>query len=367
MTKVLKLATSVVLQVLLTLSAFAGDYKVYKAEKAPVIDGIGNEYCWSIAKWVSINQPYDGLVLPAASDFSGRYKVVWTPARLYILMEITDDVLRDDRANPTANYWDDDCTEFFIDEDHKSEGHECGATAYNAFAYHIAAVARDKNNYDDGNILPFDSPDAINHVIDLGTDCNTNNAMDFDDHVKVKISKAGNLYTWEMEFKIFNKSYNQNSSTNSPVTLTANKVMGFAVAYCDNDNGQRNNMIGDIPNHNDYSGPYPFYRFTNQYGSLTLSDSVLTDPTTSVIEKTTKPQLLTISPNPVNSTLKAKLNSSFRNEYQVEILNLSGQTILKQQARTNDLSLDLHEIPAGIYIIQVNVDGIVQKQKFIKK
>jgi hypothetical protein len=368
MTNSLKLIAIGLYLILNSINAFSGNYKVYKAEKAPVIDGIGNEYCWSIAKWASINQPYDGLSLPAAADFSGRYKLVWTATRLYILMEITDDVLRDDRANPKSNYWDDDCTEFFIDEDHKSEGHECGATAYNAFAYHIAAVARDKNNYTNGAILPYDSPDAINHVIDLGTDCNTNNAMNFDDHVNVKISKAGNLYTWEMEFKIFNKSYNQNSTSNAPVTLTANKVIGFAVAYCDNDNGQRDNMIGDIPNHNDYSGPYPFYRYTNEYGTLTLSDSTLTDPgAVSVPERNAFSHTILISPNPVSNIVNVWLEQENIKKGLAEIVSMSGQTLFSQKITNNNFTIDVKDLPSGMYILQTKVSGELRKQKFIKK
>jgi len=368
MTHSLKLIALGLFLIINSLNAISGNYKVYKAEKAPVIDGIGDEYCWSVAKWTSINQPYDGLSLPAAADFSGRYKVVWTASRLYILMEITDDVLRDDRANPTSNYWDDDCAEFFIDEDHKTEGHECGTTAYNAFAYHIAAVARDKNNYSNGSILPYSSPDAINHVIDLGTDCNTNNAMNFDDHVNVKISKSGNLYTWEMEFKIFNNTYNENSASNVPVTLTANKIMGFAVAYCDNDNGQRENMIGDIPNHNDYSGTYPFYRFTNEYGSLTLSDSLLTDSgSVSVPEENAASQAILLSPNPVSDILNIKLDKKTKKSDFVEIVNLSGQTILTQKMESNELSLNVSKLSPGIYIVQTYVSGVMRKQKFIKK
>jgi len=158
-------------------------------------------------------------------------------------MEITDDKLVDNRVNPSDNYWEDDLTEFFIDEDHTPQGHECVTDAYKAFAYHISAVSGDKNNYSNGSKMSFDSPDGINHVIDLGTDCNTNKVMNFDEHVNVKITKNGNKYTWELEFKIFNKNYNQNSLTNTPVTLTANKVMGFAIAYCDDDNGTRENMI----------------------------------------------------------------------------------------------------------------------------
>ena len=242
-----KLIAIVFLATFYSLSAFAINYKAYRTDKAPIIDGVSDEYCWSRAQWALINQPFDGLALPDSSDFYGRYKAVWTSSRVYILMEVTDNKLVDNRINPSDNYWEDDLTEFFIDEDHTAQGHECSADAFKAFAYHIATVARDKNNYANGSIVSLDSPDAIHHVIDLGSDCNTGKALNLDDHVKVKIVKIGNKYTWELEFKIYDKNYNQNSLANTPVTLTANKVMGFAIAYCDDDNGKRENMIGTVP------------------------------------------------------------------------------------------------------------------------
>lgn len=261
--------------VMSSIQVFSFNYKAYRTETAPAIDGIGNEECWKIAAWAYINQPFDGKSIPDSTDFYGRYKVVWNASRLYVLMEITDDRLVDNSANPRDTYWEDDCAQFFIDEDHTPEQHECGKNAFNAVAYHIAAVPRNKNNYDFGSIVSFDSSDAINHVIDLGDDCYPYNALNLDDHVNVKIAKEGNKYTWELEFKIFDKHYNQDSIDNTPVTLTPDKVMGFAIAYCDNDSGVRDNMVGSIPDHNDYSGPFPLYRFTNELGTLTLNDSVL--------------------------------------------------------------------------------------------
>lgn len=260
--------------VISSMQVFSFNYTAYRTETAPAIDGIGNEECWKTAAWAYIDQPFDGKLIPDSTDFYGRYKVVWNASRLYVLMEITDDKLVDNSANPRDTYWADDCAQFFIDEDHTPEQHECGNSAFNAVAYHIAAVPRNKKYYDFGSIVSFDSPDAINHVIDLGVDCYPYNALNLDDHVNVKIAKEGNKYTWELEFKIFNKHYNQNSTDNTPVTLTPYKVMGFAIAYCDNDSGVRDNMVGTIPDHNDYNGPFPFYRFTNELGTLTLNDSV---------------------------------------------------------------------------------------------
>lgn len=352
----------------LSMSALAINYKAYRTNTAPVIDGVGDEYCWSRAQWALINQPFDGLALPDSSDFYGRYKAVWTSSRLYILMEITDDKLVDNRVNPSDNYWEDDVTEFFIDEDHTPQGHECGADAFNAFAYHIAAVARDKNNYANGSIVSFDSPDAINHVVDLGSDCNTGKALNLDDHVKVKISKNGNKYTWELEFKIYDKNYNQNSLTNTPVTLTANKVMGFAIAYCDDDNGKRENMIGTVPNHNDYSGKYPFYRFTNEFGTLTLNDSVLTP--TEVINKKLTLLKTVLSPNPVGNTLHIKIADNY-NQFSpispIRIINMTGQTVLTQIIEDSNLSIDVSQLTTGTYILETILSGKLYQQKFMKE
>jgi hypothetical protein len=81
-------------------------------------------------------------------------------------------------------------------------------------------------------------------------------------HLKYKINEtAAPLYIWEIEMKVFNSSYPLNSTpavdpANTLVKLTAGKKMGFAVAYCDNDNnahssnstqiGDRDHFIGSM-------------------------------------------------------------------------------------------------------------------------
>ncbi len=350
-----------------TFNAYSFNYKAYRTEIAPAIDGVGNEDCWKAATWAYINQPFDGKTsIPDSADFYGRYKVVWNASRLYVLMEITDDKLVDRRANPRDTYWDDDCAEFFIDEDHTPEGHECGSSAFNAFAYHIAAVPRNKNNYDFGSIVSFDSPDAVNHVIDLGTDCYTYNALNLDDHVNLKIAKEGNKYTWELEFKVFDKHYDQNSVNNTPVTLTPGKVMGFAIAYCDDDSGVRDNMVGTIPNHNDYNGPYPFYRFTNELGSLTLNDSVLLS-NTAKIESENFLNNDFLYPNPVKHTLNIKIGDYNNQSGQLAIHNLSGVEMMSERFEPYNPRIDVSWLPAGGYVMQISGREFLCKQLFVKE
>jgi hypothetical protein len=344
---------------------YSVNYKAYRTVTPPIIDGIANEDCWKTANWSQINQPFDGKILPDSADYYGRYKAVWDASKLYILMEITDEKMVDNRANPKDNYWADDCAEFFIDEDHISQGHECGVNAFKAFAYHVAAVARDKNNYTSGSIVSHDAVNAVQHVIDLGTDCNTANALNLDDHVNVKISKNVNRYTWELGFKIFDKNFNQTISTNTPVILTPNKVMGFAIAYCDDDTGVRDNMIGTVPNHNDYSGTYPFYRFTNDYGTITLNDSVLISTTAIRPVNTLKGCL--IVPNPVGNTLNINTDNIDTQFNRIQIVNLSGVTILTHKLESSNYDIDVSFIPSGIYVLRVLSKESQLQQYFIKK
>jgi len=351
--------------ILSTSNVFSANYKAYRTQTPPTIDGLANEECWQNARWAFINQPFDGKALPDSADFHGRYKVVWDAARVYVLMEITDDKLVDNRVNPKDNYWQDDIAEFFFDEDYIKQGHECGTEAFNAFAYHIAGVPCDKNNYTNGSIVPFDAANAVHHVIDLGADCNTANALNLDDHVKMKISKNGNKYSWELEFKIFDKNYNQNISTNIPVTLTPNKVMGFAIAYCDDDSGVRDNMIGTVANHNDYSGKYPFFQFTNEYETLTLNDSVLSVPTAIHSPSILKGAMFW--PNPAGNTISFKINDIDNHFNQIDIYNLAGMTVLSQNWVASQTSIDVSLLRSGNYILGAFYTDGQYLQHFIKE
>lgn len=197
-------------------------YSAPRASQAPVIDGIGSESCWQQAQWKDIKYVWLGNT-PTADDFSGRFKMVWTPERLYYLVEITDDKLSAPNTTPLKNYFDNDCVELFIDENHSGGNHQ---NNYNAFAYHIE--------------LDYD-------IIDN----NTSGTQSFyNDHAKVLRTKNGNVYTWEIELKVFDDKYDEKVTTNVPVTLTKDKIMGFGVSYNDNDNNMtRDNFIGsmDIP------------------------------------------------------------------------------------------------------------------------
>jgi hypothetical protein len=193
------------------------EYRAPRAAMAPSVDGIADDVAWSEAAWRHIDQRWLGPEY-TAEDFSGRYKVVWTEDRIYLLGEFVDDILFDSHRDPLVQYWDDDCLEIFLDEDHSGGDHQFN---HNAFAYHLS---------------------LDNRSIDIGTD---EKPHDYSHHVESRWRQDGNRIVWEVAIAVYTDAYVDGSGDNRPVALSANKVMGLMVAYCDNDGSElRENFIG---------------------------------------------------------------------------------------------------------------------------
>jgi hypothetical protein len=193
------------------------NYLAPKATHPIFIDGVADEAIWAQAKWQELTHRWLGPEY-SAEDFQGRYKVVWSDKNIYILGEFTDDVLLDTHRDPLVQYWDDDCLEIFIDEDFSGGNHQYN---HNAFAYHVS---------------------LDNQAIDIGTD---KQARNYSHHVESRWKQHGNKIIWELAIDIYTDAYQDDSESNSQVTLSAGKVMGLMVAYCDNDGSElRENFIG---------------------------------------------------------------------------------------------------------------------------
>lgn len=191
---------------------------VKKAKTNPVINGKADDAIWSRTNWLPLNELWLGEA-HTKDDFSGRYKLSWTEDALYLLAEIKDDVLMDKNSDPLQAWWDDDCLEIFIDEDNSGGEHQYN---HNAFAYHIAL---------DGN------------VVDMSTE---KTGILYNSHIESKRSTKGNTSIWEVKILLFDDSYNDDGE-NTPLKLYVGKIIGFALAYCDNDNSkERENFIGSI-------------------------------------------------------------------------------------------------------------------------
>ena len=193
--------------------------KVKQAKENITIDGIANENIWKNSEWHQLDQLWLGNAY-TPEDFKGQYKLAWTKEALYLLAEIQDDKLLDNNEDPLVAWWNDDCLEVFIDEDNSGGEHQYN---HNAFAYHIAL---------DGN------------VVDMST---KKEGKLFNSHIESQRQTIGNTTLWEVKILLFSDSYKENSN-NLPKLLEVNKNIGFALAYCDNDNSvERENFIGSIP------------------------------------------------------------------------------------------------------------------------
>ncbi|MEJ1223421.1 sugar-binding protein [Sediminicola sp. 1XM1-17] len=214
--------------------------EVKKASKSPNLDGKDMDDCWNKAEWLAMDQNWLGNAF-TYKDFSGRYKLSWDESALYILAEITDDVLFDQHEDPLKLWWDDDCVEVFIDEDNSGGPHQF---SHNAFAYHIAL---------DGNVVDL-APDESPRL--------------YNDHITSVRTTTGHVSTWEIAVKIFDDTF-VDGQNNSPKNLELNKKLGFAIAYCDNDGSkERENFIGSVfvPGEDKNKG----YVDANIFGTLVL-------------------------------------------------------------------------------------------------
>lgn len=192
-------------------------HEAQKAHEKPVIDGLADDSCWENAVWYPLDQRWIGKEY-TEDDFAGRFKLAWTSEKLYLLAEIVDDTLVDIHANALEKYWDDDCLEIFLDEDHSGGEHQF---SHNAFAYHIAL---------DGKVVDFSPAQKAT----------------FYEHLTAKRTQNGKKSLWEVEIDIYNDQY-QDEKPNKPVQLLEGKKVGFALAYCDNDFSQeRENFIGSV-------------------------------------------------------------------------------------------------------------------------
>lgn len=208
-------------------------------DQPPVLDGDPSDAAWTGGQWVPMDKLMWGT-LPGKEDFSGRYQLVWTADHLYLLAEITDDILHDSHPDPLDQYWEDDALEVFIDADASGGDH---LFSYNAFAYHISL---DNQAADMGPFLSEQDRQVEKRNVRL-----------FPEHVQSVWKRSPDepykVY-WEVRITVmgddFRDSYAEGQKAAQPVRLKAGMTLGFMLAYCDSDgkseNGGREHFMGDV-------------------------------------------------------------------------------------------------------------------------
>ena len=124
-------------QATLTVTSFSG-LAIAQTSTAPSIDG-NEDAAWANAQSYDLSKKVIGT--PAASDFSGKAKVMWDNANLYFYITITDD--QPIRRDATGSR---DAVEIFLDMDN-SKNSAYGADDYQfAFRYDTTVVVETKHN-----------------------------------------------------------------------------------------------------------------------------------------------------------------------------------------------------------------------------
>ena len=308
-----------------TLTSFSQQhYQAAKATVAPQIDGSGSDACWSGSNWHAVDQKWLG-VQPSADDFSERFKVCWDADKLYVLAEVTDDSLGDNYANPLLNYWEDDTWEVFIDEDHSGGIHD---KSYNAFGYHISAAL---------NAVDVDI-DGLPHL--------------YNSNLSVQRTSNAKVYTWEAAFDVYTDAFVYGAINNPKAALIAGKIMGFAMAYCDNDGGAyRQSFMGSEVI--DAVDKNIAYKNASVFAALELVEVV---DASSIVALQKNDHNLTFFPNPAIHQVTVFLRSEASLTGVVDVFDSSSSLLIHQsvnlQKGNNSYILSTQDLAPGIYLLR---------------
>ncbi|MBY0427038.1 MAG: T9SS type A sorting domain-containing protein [Cytophagales bacterium] len=299
------------------------NYEAKYTATAPTIDGSSQDTCWTNASWHPIDQLWLGAQ-PTTADFSGKFKVRWDANKLYVLTEIVDDSLSDKTVDALTSYWEDDSWEIFVDENHSGGDHE---TNYNAFAYHVSKY--------------FD-------VVDVGTD---GAPHVYNSNLTARMTRSGNIYTWEASINVYTDAYVYGASNNPVASLVNNKIIGFAVAYSDNDGASTRDcfMGSETINAADKNVGY---KTADVFGALKLVGNPL-----SVLGDNDGNVESNFSPNPAMDMIHLPENT------EVKILDTYGHVLLRNEGKS---TLDVSLLASGLYLVEITNQGKTTIKKMIK-
>lgn len=107
-------------------------------------------------------------------------------------------------------------------------------------------------------------------------------------------------------------------------------------------------------------------------GSSFLSSPItLTEAVSSTTEANELFEAFTIFPNPVSNELNLRIQSPSQSEYQLRLLDIQGRTALSRPIALSTgeqvHSLDVSQLPAGVYTLQITDGKRVSSRKVVKR
>ncbi len=342
--------------------------KIINTRHPPVIDGNENDRCWKLTNWIPIDEVWItwGSSIEK-SDFTGDFKVAWSETEnlLYFLIRTVDDILVDSYVpGVTADIYNFDILEVFIDEDHSKGPHIfddeiLGENAENAFAYHIHCR------------FPFngETTDSIRVQDIAGTGWDNRIDPVYNHHFEdFKIRLLDNVVYWEFSLKVYDDTYINNAPENSRVTLSEDKIMGLSLAYCDNDDinenpATRDNFIGSVwvpeKAYNDHWENSDYFGVAQLIADTTYPSSLIANNSENI----------SIFPNPLNDDmLNVQLNIiQAESSFIYDIYSLDGILVYSNviHPQRGKVQINIPALTPGVYLFYLKSE-LIQANKILQ-
>ena len=370
---------------------------IYATSTPPVIDGTIDP-SWAGYPATAITQGFN-----SPPDLAATFKTRYDANYLYILVEVTDDVVQADGGNN----WDNDGVEIFLDLGNDKAG------AYSANDFQFAFVT--------GNATPFEYKHTTTAgIVNFAQGAKTGGYI-----MEIRLSWSGmgvsvpsagsyvgfdvgindddnngtrdNQLSWnDPTFAEYNNTALfgtlQIPSCSSPlpvelISFTAEKRNETAVLVWSTATELNNNKfiiersadfldweaIGEEAGTGN-SHAVKHYRFTDYaplqgigYYRLRQVDFDGTEAHSGVVVvKAEGKQVLIIAPNPFENEFHIQSNAS--GKIDVKIYDVMGRLLYEMNVQSSDGNLDIQpELPAGSYVVTIQTETFIEQRKIVKK
>jgi hypothetical protein len=115
------------------------------------------------------------------------------------------------------------------------------------------------------------------------------------------------------------------------------------------------------------SGYYPSVRIrlTSSSGTVFTSYPFSIGATDAVYRSPFRGNLLSVYPNPAREELHARLQFANDAWGSIDVLDMLGRVVMQSRAATNlDLSLDIHTLPSGVYLLRSVIGSEILSYRF---
>jgi len=285
---------------------------IYTTATAPIIDG-SIDALWNNYPAFSINKVSIGAAnITGPADLSANFKVARDASYLYILVNVTDDILR---SGNTAR-WQNDEVELFIDMGNtKSATYGANDFTYN-FVYNVSTVYENAHNATTGVVFAQGLP-AGGYIMEI----------------KIPWATLGG-------------------------TPSAGSFIGFDIGVDDNDTGVRDSKI-DWSDITDNAWQWP-----SVLGTLQIANC--SNPVLAIDPVTFTNEVLNFYPNPFHVSGNLQINSGNADNYSISIKDMTGRVVGNTNLTGSGPYSIGGSLSPGMYILEV-FDGITRQTiKLIK-